>query len=103
MALPRYLSLACVLLSTHLASAQTYSPAAVDALIENALKAWQVPGVAVAIVRNDEVIYLKGHGVKELDVNQPVTPDTVFPIASCTKAFTTTALAMLKDDGKLDW
>jgi len=75
----------------------------VDALVENALKAWQAPGVAVAIVRNDEVIYLKGHGVKELDVNQPVTPDTVFPIASCTKAFTTTALAMLKDDGKLDW
>jgi CubicO group peptidase (beta-lactamase class C family) len=49
------------------------------------------------------VIYLKGHGVKELDKKDPVTPDTVFPLASCTKAFTTTAMAMLVDEGKVRW
>lgn len=77
--------------------------AVIDALVENALKAWHVPGVAVAIVRNDEVVYLKGFGVKEAGKDDPVTPDTLFPIASCTKAFTTAAMAMLVDDDKMDW
>lgn len=77
--------------------------AAIDAAVKDALRAWEVPGVAVAIVRDDKVIYLKGHGVRALDTGKPVTPDTVFPLASCTKAFTTTALAMLADDGKLAW
>jgi CubicO group peptidase (beta-lactamase class C family) len=77
--------------------------AAIDAIVTEALKAWQVPGVAVAIVRNDEVVYLKGHGVRELGRKDAVTPDTLFPIASCTKGFTTTAMAMLVDDGKMSW
>jgi CubicO group peptidase (beta-lactamase class C family) len=80
-----------------------FDPAAIDALVHDALRAWQVPGVAVAIIRDGEVIYLKGHGVKELGKNDPVTPDTLFPIASCTKAFTTTAMAMLVDEGKMAW
>jgi CubicO group peptidase (beta-lactamase class C family) len=76
---------------------------AVDSLIEDTLKAWKCPGVAVAIVRGDEVVYLRGHGVKEFGSQQPVTPDTLFAIGSCTKAFTTTAIAMLVDDGKMAW
>jgi CubicO group peptidase (beta-lactamase class C family) len=76
---------------------------AVDRTVQQTLRAWEVPGVAVAIVRDGEVIYLKGFGVRELGRADPVTPDTVFPIASCTKAFTTTALAMLVDEGKLSW
>jgi CubicO group peptidase (beta-lactamase class C family) len=44
------------------AAAQTADAAAVDAIVQEALKAWQVPGAAVAIVRGDAVIYLKGHG-----------------------------------------
>jgi CubicO group peptidase (beta-lactamase class C family) len=83
--------------------AQSVDSEAIDTIIENALKFWHVPGVAVGIVRNDEVIYLKGHGVKELGKKDPVTPDTVFPLASCTKAFTTTAMAMLVDEGKMKW
>jgi CubicO group peptidase (beta-lactamase class C family) len=77
--------------------------AAVDALVKDTLKAWQVPGVAVAVVHKDKVVYLKGHGVKELGKADPVTPDTLFAIASCSKAFTTTAMAMLVDDGKMAW
>jgi CubicO group peptidase (beta-lactamase class C family) len=77
--------------------------AAINAIVQDALKVWEVPGVAVAIVRDDAVIYLKGHGVKDLNTGQPVTPDTVFPLASCTKAFTTTAMAMLVDEGKMAW
>src|SRR5262249_32787164 len=78
-------------------------PQAVDKLVEAALKAWQAPGVAVAIVKGGEVVYLKGHGVRKLGKKDPITPDTLFPIASCTKSFTTAALALLVDEGKMRW
>jgi CubicO group peptidase (beta-lactamase class C family) len=77
--------------------------AAIDVVVQNALKAWQAPGAAVAIVKGDEVVYLKGFGVKEAGTSQAVTPDTLFAIASTSKAFTTTAIAMLVDDGKMGW
>jgi CubicO group peptidase (beta-lactamase class C family) len=84
-------------------AAPPFDPDSIEAIVHDALRAWQVPGVAVAIIHNDEVVYLKGHGVKELGKKDPVTPDTLFPIASCTKAFTTTAMAMLVDEGKMAW
>src|SRR5260370_34690791 len=80
------------------APAASIDSAKVDALVKDALKAWEVPGAAVAIVRDDELVYFKGLGVKELEGHDAVTPDTVFPISSCTKAFTTTAMAMLVDE-----
>lgn len=76
---------------------------AMDEIIEDSLKFWHVPGVAVGMVRHDQIIYLKGHGVKELGKTDPITPDTVFPLASCTKAFTTTVMAMLVDECKMKW
>jgi CubicO group peptidase (beta-lactamase class C family) len=85
------------------AIAQPVDTRAIDAVMRDALKAWQVPGAALAIVRGNEVIYLKGFGVKELGGDEPVTPDTLFPIASCTKAFTTTAMAILVDEHKMAW
>lgn len=92
-----------MLTSSTSAAGQGLDPAAVDALLEDLLKAWRVPGVAVGIVTRDKVLHLKGYGVRELGKPQPVTPDTLFAIGSCTKAFTTTALAMLVDEGKLHW
>jgi CubicO group peptidase (beta-lactamase class C family) len=83
--------------------AQAVNSAAIDAMVEDALKYWHVPGVAVGIVRDDKIVYLKGHGVKELGKPDPVTPDTIFPLASCTKAFTTTAMSMIVDEGKMNW
>jgi CubicO group peptidase (beta-lactamase class C family) len=77
--------------------------AAFDAIVKASLDAWHVPGVAVAIVRDGEVVYLKGLGVRSLDAREPVTADTLFPLASCSKGFTTAALAALVDDGKIDW
>src|SRR5262245_11675358 len=85
------------------APAQGVNEAAVDALVKETLKAWEVPGAAVAIVRDDQVVYLKGFGTKELGSEQPVTPDTLFAIASTSKAFTATAVAMLVDEGKMSW
>lgn len=79
------------------------NPAAVDAAIGTALKAFEVPGVVVGVVSGGQTVYLKGHGVKELGKNDPLTPDSLFAIASCTKAFTTTALAMLVAERKLHW
>ena len=70
---------------------------AVADLVERTLKHWHVPGIAVAIVRGDEVIYLQGHGVRSIENGAKITPDTLFPIASCTKGFTTTAMALLVD------
>jgi len=75
----------------------------VDKLVTDTMKLWQVPGLAVAIVQNDRVVYAKGFGVREVGKVDAVTPDTLFEIASTTKAFTATALAMLVDQKKLDW
>ncbi|HKR64778.1 MAG TPA: serine hydrolase domain-containing protein, partial [Thermoanaerobaculia bacterium] len=75
----------------------------IDRLVLNTMKEWQIPGAAIAIVKNDRVVYVNGYGSKTLAGTDPVTPDTLFQIASTSKAFTTTALAMLATDGKLTW
>jgi CubicO group peptidase (beta-lactamase class C family) len=74
-----------------------------DKLAADTLTVWRFPGLAVAIVQNDRVIYAKGFGVKEVGKSDPVTADTLFQIGSTTKAFTTTAMALLVDEKKLDW
>jgi CubicO group peptidase (beta-lactamase class C family) len=79
------------------------SPEAIDALVQGTLKDWRVPGVALAIVYRDRLVYLKGHGVREQGRPGAVTADTVFPIASCTKPFTSLAIGMLVTDGKMAW
>ena len=79
------------------------TPEAADAVAAAALKAFRVPGAAVVVVRGDQVLVLKGYGRRSFDANAPVTPDTVFPLASCTKQFTSALLAMLVDDDALGW
>jgi CubicO group peptidase (beta-lactamase class C family) len=83
--------------------ADTLDAQAVDALAQQALEAIKIPGLAIAIVRGNDVVYLKGFGVRALGSNEPVTPETVFAIGSTTKAFTTTAMAMMVDEGKMTW
>lgn len=84
-------------------AAQTIDSAAIDAIVREALAASHTPGAGVAIVKDDHVVYLKGHGVRELGGREPVTPDSLFCIGSLTKAFTTTSIAMLVDERKMDW
>lgn len=74
-----------------------------DDLVNATMQQWHLPGLAVAVVQNDKVIYLKAVGVKELGKPDPITPDTLFEIASTSKAFTTTAMAMLVDEKKMSW
>lgn len=74
-----------------------------DSILQEALKSFQVPGLAVVVVHKDQVIYLKGAGVRKIGTADPVTPETIFALASVTKAFTATALGILVDEGKTDW
>lgn len=76
---------------------------ALDQYINSSMKAWQVPGASVAVVRDGAVVYMKGFGVRDIRTHQPVTADTLFDIGSCTKAFTAAAVAMLVDEGKMQW
>ena len=76
---------------------------AVDRLVDETIRQWQLPGLAVAIVDRDRVVYLKGFGVKAAGGSDPVGPDTRFQIGSTTKAFTTTLMAMLVDEKKMRW
>ncbi|MCI0681507.1 MAG: serine hydrolase [Gemmataceae bacterium] len=92
----------CLCLPSPIA-AQPPSGNHVDVIVKEALSHWRVPGVAVAILHEDRLVYLKGIGVKELGKSDPMTPETVVPLASCSKTLTATVLAMLVDDGKLDW
>jgi CubicO group peptidase (beta-lactamase class C family) len=75
----------------------------VDRVVERARNSFQVPGIAVAIVKDGKVVLAKGYGQRKLGEAAPVTPETLFAIASNTKAFTTAALAMLVDEGKIRW
>lgn len=77
--------------------------AKIDAYIAQARADWDVPGLAVAIVRGEEVLLNKGYGVLENGGTQPVNEHTLFAIASNSKAFTAAALAILVDEGKLRW
>lgn len=74
-----------------------------DAYIESAMEDWEVPGLAIAVVKDDSVVYARGFGVTELGGDEAVDDNTLFAIASTTKAFTTASLAMLADEGMLDW
>lgn len=72
-----------------------------DAYVNAALRTWQVPGLALAIVRHDSVIYARGYGVRELGKPAPVDARTVFAIGSASKAFTAAAVAMAVDEQKV--
>lgn len=76
---------------------------ALSRYVETSMQAWKVPGVAVGIVRGAAPVYLHGFGVRDVRTGRPVTPDTLFDIGSCTKAFTAAAAAMLVDEGKMRW
>ena len=76
---------------------------ALDAYIEQARQAWDVPGLAVAIVHKDQVLLSKGYGVKRVGGSDGVDRHTLFAIASNSKAYTAAAIAMLVEEGKLQW
>lgn len=74
-----------------------------DRHIEQARQDWQVPGVAVAIIKDDKIVFAKGFGVTQEGGSNPVNARTIFAIGSCTKAFTVAALASLVEQHQLQW
>ncbi len=85
------------------ASGQTAPPADLDSYVADSMRTFDVPGMAVAIVKDGKVIVAKGYGVRKLGDPRPVDERTMFGIGSNTKAFTTAALASLVEAGKLSW
>src|SRR5687768_3196857 len=73
----------------------------IDAYAQKVQADWNIPGMAIAIVKDDRVIFRKGYGVRELNKPEKVDENTLFAIASNSKAFTTAALAILMDEGKI--
>ncbi len=74
-----------------------------DKEIMAALEQWKVPGLAVAVVKDDELLLSKGYGVSRIETQDAVDANTLFAIASNSKAFTAAALAILVDEGKVAW
>lgn len=74
-----------------------------DAYVEKSRKLFQIPGLAVTVVKDGKVILKKGYGVRQLGLAQPVDAQTLFACASTTKAMTATCMAMLVDEGKVKW
>ena len=74
-----------------------------DEYIVAAMKHWEVPGAAIAVVKDGEVVFAKGYGVRDVGTEAFVDSTTLFNIASCTKSFTAASVAVLVDQGKLDW
>ena len=74
-----------------------------DQIINQALQSWYIPGVAVAVVKGDKTLHMKGHGFRDLEQGLPITEHTRFPIASMTKPFTAMGSAILVEEGLLNW
>ena len=74
-----------------------------DGFVRTIMQEWKLPGLAIAIVKDGNVLYSQGFGKRNIAQNLDVTPKTLFAIGSCTKAFTATAIGILVDEGKLDW
>jgi len=94
--------LLCVLLISTTVFAQLSSKQ-VDSVMQYAMGKFKVAGVAVAIVKDGKIIHEKGYGVRSITTKLPVNEHTNFQIASNSKAFTTAALSILIDEGKLNW
>ncbi len=105
----RLFSLSCLLLvSPAFSLAQAPNAADLSTRLASLEKALEIkrteahaPGVALVIIKDDQIIYVKGLGYKDLESKAPITSDTLFAIGSSTKAFTALTVMMSKDDGKL--
>ncbi|HEY8949386.1 MAG TPA: serine hydrolase [Rhizomicrobium sp.] len=84
-------------------SANAAPPADLDAFVAKSMRTFGPPGMSVAIVENGKVVFTKGYGIRSIATKAPVNEHTAFPIGSESKAFTSAALAILVDEGKLKW
>ncbi len=98
-----YLRISVLLLITNFVVAQgNFINDSLDKYIQREMKSWRLPGMAIAIVKDGKVVFMKGYGYADKEKNTPVNENTVFQIASCTKAFTGASLALLEHFGKVN-
>ena len=83
--------------------AQAISSNDIDNLVQKTMQAFNVPGIAVAVVKDDKIVHMKGYGVSSIVTKEKTDENTLFAIASNSKAFTAAALAILVDEGKITW
>ena len=83
--------------------AQVLTSKQVDSVVEKTLSTFNVPGIAVSVIKDGKVVHLKGYGVRSIKTNKKVDENTLFGVASNTKAFTAAALGMLVDEKKITW
>ncbi len=98
----RALTLAATLVA-HALHAQKAPLAGYDAYVAKAMQDWKVPALAIAIVKDTTVVFIKGYGTRTMDRQEPVDEHTIFAIGSASKAFTATLVAMQVDEGKMRW
>ena len=99
----RLITICLLLLISSLSNAQqpSFVSDSLDSYIERGMKQWQIPGLAIAIVKNGKVVLSKGYGVRELGKDDKVDENTLFIIASNSKLFTGTAIAKPDHEKKL--
>lgn len=98
----KYIAAILLLIFSLQVQAQDKRLAGLDTFINRVLKEWKAVGVSVAVVEKNKVLLAKGYGYRDLDKKLPVTDETLFAIGSCSKAFTSSLLGILVNDGKLD-
>ncbi|HEY2035336.1 MAG TPA: serine hydrolase [Rhizomicrobium sp.] len=96
-------SVAVAALVSLVGTAEAAPPADLDAFVAQSMKTFGPPGMSVAVVENGKVAFTKGYGIRSIATKAPVDEHTAFPIGSESKAFTSAALAILVDEGKLKW
>ena len=102
--IPQKIVFALILLtSVSIAGAQVLSNADIDKLVERSMKAFDVPGISIGVVKDGKVVIAKGYGVRSLNTMQKMDENTLVGIASNSKAFTSAALGMLVDEEKIKW
>ena len=100
----KILLLSLLLLSFNFSvNAQALSSYQIDSLVQKTMKTFDVPGMAVAVLKDGKIYHKNTYGVRSLKTNAEVNENTLFGVASNTKAFTTAALGQLIDQGKLTW
>ena len=97
------LALALALPTSTGAQQPSATPQQLHSLVQRIFEAWAPPGLAVAVVRNDSLLWARGYGVREVGRPKTVDEHTLFAVGSTSKAFTTTALAMLVEEERLRW
>ena len=74
-----------------------------DGIVQQGMADWKIPGLAVVVVKDGKTVFKKTYGVKSIETKEPVTSETLFAMASTTKAMVAMSLGNLVDEGKLNW